>query len=112
VILWLVVMRHVRSRLHVEAAATVADLCHWRQGVGNARDQTHALFHFGSPCPYMVAAAVLQGQPDPRDAAGEQPSIADLIRAHRFDWVSGEVTGPDSFYAGMLEAEAIARGDT
>jgi crossover junction endodeoxyribonuclease RusA len=43
----------------------VRELCHWRQGL--VSDVTHQAFHFGALCPYDVVAAVLAGQPDPRD---------------------------------------------
>lgn len=48
---------------------TVAELCHWRQG--RADDISHDAYHYGSPCPYSVVAAVLAGQPDPRDDIAE-----------------------------------------
>lgn len=45
----------------------VTRMCHWHQNRHGAQDVTHALYHFGSPCPYEAVAAVLAGQPDPRD---------------------------------------------
>jgi crossover junction endodeoxyribonuclease RusA len=49
----------------------LATLCHWTQGRGDAQEVTHAAFHYGSPCPYEVMAAVMLGLPDPRDAVAE-----------------------------------------
>lgn len=55
-------------------AATVEELCHWVQRIGNARAETHREFHFGFTCPYEASATVLRGQPDPRGSAGGPPA--------------------------------------
>lgn len=49
----------------------VSTLCHWRRALGDARDVSHHAFHFGSVCPYDAVAAILAGQPDPRDDVAE-----------------------------------------
>jgi crossover junction endodeoxyribonuclease RusA len=54
-----------------ELTAAIPGLCHWRQARGDASDVSHEAFHYGSPCPYLVVAAVLAGQPDPRDDVAE-----------------------------------------
>lgn len=73
----------------------VTAMCHWHQNRGGAQDVTHALFHHGNPCPYEAIAAVLAGQPDPRDnvtvweidlpfAAGKPP----LSLNGRYHWAA------------------------
>jgi hypothetical protein len=52
--------------LLADVAAMTAGMCHWTQSRGNARDESHWNFHYGSPCPYEAMAAVLCGEPDPR----------------------------------------------
>lgn len=48
----------------------VGALCHWQQSRGGVADrESHAAFHYDSPCPYEVVAALLRGEPDPREAA-------------------------------------------
>lgn len=50
------------------AAAAVSSLCHWTLNRGNVQlRETHQQFHYGSPCPYEAMAAVLRGEPDPRE---------------------------------------------
>jgi crossover junction endodeoxyribonuclease RusA len=51
------------------SSLVIPELCHWCQGRGE--DISHEAFHYGSPCPYLVVAAVLAGQPDPRDEVAE-----------------------------------------
>lgn len=53
------------------AAVDVETMCHWVRGVGAARDESHFAFHYGSVCPYSAVAAVLRGDPDPRDDVAE-----------------------------------------
>ena len=49
----------------------VAGMCHWVQDRGGVqRQQSHEAFHFLHTCPYAAVAAVLAGEPDPREAAG------------------------------------------
>lgn len=62
----------VQPLITAQNAATVAGMCHWVQGVGDARAETHREFHFGFTCPYEAAAAVLRGQPDPRGTHRDQ----------------------------------------
>lgn len=58
----------------IACAQTARNLCHWVQGAGNARESTHEDFHgWGNPCPFEVVAAVLTGQPDPRDTPNPEP---------------------------------------
>lgn len=47
----------------------VADLCQWRQGLAN--DVTHRAYHSDLVCPFEVVAAVLAGEPDPREHIAE-----------------------------------------
>ncbi len=61
----------LREQWYAEAAVLVEHLCHWVQDRGNARTETHEQFHFLNPCPYAAMAAVLRGEPDPRDTATE-----------------------------------------
>lgn len=58
-----------RAAIEVQAAAVVESMCHWAQGCGDARSESHERFHYGSPCPYEAMAAVLRGEPDPREPA-------------------------------------------
>lgn len=51
-----------------QPAEAVERMCHWKQGLGDARQQDHAAFHFGFTYPYDAMAAVLRGQPDPRNS--------------------------------------------
>lgn len=60
------------------AAPLVEKLCHWTPG----SSETHEEFHFGNPCPYAVVAAVLRGEPDPREGKPGSTLVADL-RAER-----------------------------
>lgn len=47
-------------------------MCHWRRNTAGVQEfETHAAFHYGSVCPYDAIAAVLAGQPDPRDDVAE-----------------------------------------
>lgn len=51
----------------------VAALCHWTANRADIQHEQpdHGAYHYGSACPYRVVAAVLNGQPDPRDAIEE-----------------------------------------
>lgn len=66
--------RQLIAAVTAHNADTARAMCHWVQGRGNARADTHEAFHFGDQpgqsgvCPYEAVAAVLTGQPDPRDA--------------------------------------------
>jgi len=51
------------------AELDVAALCWWRRG--HAPDLSHAAYHFGDVCPFDTVAAILDGQPDPRDLIAE-----------------------------------------
>lgn len=46
----------------------LAEMCHWHQNRYGAQDIEHVAYHYGSPCPYEAMAAVIAGEPDPRDA--------------------------------------------
>lgn len=53
----------------VPPSIDVGGLCHWVQNRdGCAERETHNAFHFDNPCPYEAIAAVLRGEPDPREA--------------------------------------------
>lgn len=54
-----------------QCADEVEAMCHWKQLESLHPGQVigHRAFHFGSTCPYEAMAAVLRGQPDPRNLA-------------------------------------------
>jgi len=55
------------ARAALEAAATLVEgMCHWKQG-RHWPGEDHWQFHYSNPCPYEAMAAVLRGEPDPRD---------------------------------------------
>lgn len=46
----------------------IVGLCHWHQNrEGVQSTHSHLRFHFDNPCPYEAVAAVLRGDPDPRE---------------------------------------------
>jgi hypothetical protein len=64
-----------RRAIREEAAAEVEVMCHWKQldALHPGKMTAHPAFHFGFTCPYEAMAAVLRGQPDPRDS--DSPSV-------------------------------------
>lgn len=62
-----------------KCADEVEAMCHWKwlehqTGVEDLRG--HRTFHFGYTCPYEAAAAVLRGQPDPRESPSYPPTVS------------------------------------
>lgn len=53
----------VQAATREEDAQLVEAACEWSAGSSRA---THAQYHYGYPCPYVVAAALIRGKPDPR----------------------------------------------
>jgi hypothetical protein len=54
-----------------QCADEVEAMCHWKraeQHSGKRTPEAHRAFHFGYTCPYEAMAAVLRGQPDPRES--------------------------------------------
>lgn len=70
-----IAVRAARQAIRDEAAAEVKAMCHWKQldALHPGKVTGHRAFHFGFTCPYEAMAAVLRGQPDPRDS--DRPSV-------------------------------------
>lgn len=60
-----------------EVATSIANLCHWTQNRDD-NPESHEDFHYGNPCPYAVVAAILRGEPDPREGTPGSSLVADL----------------------------------
>ncbi|MEO7260273.1 MAG: hypothetical protein ABI047_03285 [Jatrophihabitantaceae bacterium] len=59
----------------------------------------------------LIAGRAMQFEQEAAALPTAASQLADAIRRRRFDVATGRVNGPDSFYAGILLAEAIARGE-